>query len=246
MESFEQEDRQGPGLVGRMISIFTAPSETFEAVGRRATWIDWFAPVMLVTALTLVSVQITLPVLQRTQSRMLQEQLKDMPQDERERAMTMARSAGTIGMMVGAPVASFIVLFVAGGVLFLIARFGFGGQVTYGQMLAVWGYSSLVGIAGLIVRTPLVLIKGTAMISTGPGLFLSEAMLKTFLGRFLSAADFFMAWQLVVASIGVATLSRVRTTRALAVLFLLWLVWLVIRAALGGLTGMTGVTGVGG
>lgn len=238
MEELEQEEYQDIGLVGRMIRVFTAPSETFEAVGQRCSWVDWFVPVVLVIVLVMVSMQITMPVLQQTQQEVLQERLKDMPEDQRQQAMAIAQTTGTIGMMVGVPVFSFVVLFIAGGVLLLVARYGLGGEVKYGQMLAVWGYSSLIGVIAVIVRTPLTLAKETALIHTGLGMFLSEEMLQTFFGRFLAGVDFFLLWQIIVASIGLATLSRASTGKPLVILLILWAVWLVIQAALGGMSGM--------
>ena len=238
MEELEQEEYQDIGLVGRMIRVFTAPSETFEAVGQRCSWVDWFVPVVLVIVLVMVSMQITMPVLQQTQQEVLQERLKDMPEDQRQQAMAIAQTTGTIGMMVGVPVFSFVVLFIAGGVLLLVARYGLGGEVKYGQMLAVWSYSSLVGIIAIIVRTPLVLAKNTALVHTGLGLFLPDEMLQTFFGRFLAGVDFFLLWQIGVASIGLATLSRTSTSKPLVILLILFVIWLVIQAALGGMGGM--------
>lgn len=243
MEEFEQEEYQDPGLVGRMIRVFTAPSETFEAVGQRSSWVDWVAPVVLVAVLSMVSMQITMPALQQIQQQAMQERLKDMPEDQRQQAMAIAQTTGAIGMMVGVPVFSFIVLFAAGGVLLLIARYGLGGEVKYGQMLAVWGYSSLIGIVALIVRTPLTLAKNTPMVYTGLGIFLPDEMLQTFFGRFLAGVDFFLLWQIGVASIGLATLSRTSTSKPLVILLILFVVWLVIQAALGGLSGMMGAGG---
>ena len=82
--------------------------------------------------------------------------------------------------------AGFILLFIIAGILLLIARYGLGGEVSYGQMLAVWGYSSLIGIIAIIVRTPLMLAKETAMVYTGLGMLIPDEMLKTFLGRVLA------------------------------------------------------------
>ena len=55
MEEMEEEEFQDIGLVGRMVRVFYAPSETFEAVRRQSSWLDWFVPVLLVTLLSLVS-----------------------------------------------------------------------------------------------------------------------------------------------------------------------------------------------
>lgn len=188
MTQLDQEEYQPQdlSLVNRMIRIFFAPSETFEAVGMRHSWLDWFVPIVLVIALSLVTLQITMPVIMETQKEALQERLKDMPEEQRQQTMEMMQKTGGIASMVAIPVFGFILLFIIAGILLLIARYGLGGEVSYGQMLAVWGYSSLIGIIAIIVRTPLMLAKETAMVYTGLGMLIPDEMLKTFLGRVLA------------------------------------------------------------
>lgn len=241
MTQLDQEDYQPQdlSLVNRMIRVFSAPSETFEAVGMRHSWLDWFVPVVLVIALSLVALQITMPVIMETQKEVLQERLKDMPEEQRQQSMEMMQKTGGIASMVAVPVLGFILLFIIAGILLLIARYGLGGEVSYGQMLAVWGYSSLIGIIGIIVRTPLMLAKETAMVHTGLGMLVPDEMMKTFLGRVLAGVDLFTFWQLCVASVGMAVLTRNSTSKALVFLLILWAIWILIQAALGGL-GMMG------
>jgi len=237
----DQEDYQPQdlSLINRMIRVFFAPSETYEAVSLRHSWLDWFVPVVLVIALSLVALQITMPVIMETQKEVLQERLKDMPEEQRQQTMDMMQKTGGIASMVTVPVLGFILLFIIAGILLLIARFGLGGEVSYGQMLAVWGYSSLIGIIAIIVRTPLMLAKETAMVHTGLGMLVPDEMMKTFLGRVLAGVDLFTFWQICVASVGLAVLTRNTTSKALVFLLILWAIWILIQAALGGL-GMMG------
>jgi len=237
----DQEDYQPEdlSLVNRMIRVFFAPSETYEAVALRSSWLDWFVPIVLVIALSLVALQITMPVIMETQKEVLQERLKDMPEEQRQQTVEMMQKTGGIASMITVPVLGFVFLFIIAGILLLIGRYGLGGEVTYGQMLAVWGYSSLIGIIAIIVRTPLMLAKETAMVYTGLGMLLPDEMLKTFFGRVLAGIDLFTFWQIGVASIGLAILTRSTTSKALVFLLILWGIWILIQAALGGL-GMMG------
>jgi len=235
VEQLEQEDYGDIGLAGRMIRVFFAPSETFEAVRQRSGWLDWFAPVVLVVVVSLVAAQIAMPVIQRTSEEVLQEQFKNMPEAQRQEMIGKMQGISQISTLVVIPVGAFALLFIIAGVLLLVSRYGLGGQVAYGQMLAVWGYSSLVGIAAAVVRTPLMLAKDTAMVHTGLGIFASEEMLKTFPGRLLAGVDLFLFWQICIAAIGLAVLSGSSTRKALVCLVILWGLWLVIQAGLGGL-----------
>lgn len=239
MDELIQEEPQDLSLIGRMTRVFTAPSETFEAVSRGHSWRDWLVPVLITTVLAMVALQITMPIIQETARQAVRERVKEMPEDQRDAAVEMAGMATGIASYVMVPVASFVMLFVIGGILLLIGRFGLGGQVSYGQMLSVFAYSSLVGIVAIVVRTPLMLARDTAQVYTGLGLLVPEEMLKTFFGRLLAGIDLFSLWQILVASIGMAVLTRTTTTRAATFLLILWGIWVVVQAALGGL-GMMG------
>lgn len=234
----QQEEASGAelGLFGRMVRVFTAPEQTFEAVGRRTSWVDWFVPMLVVVLAAMIAAQITMPAIQATQHEIMQERLKTMPPEQREAAARMGTgSMATVMTMIAIPVSSFIFLFGVAGVLLLVARYGLGGAVTYAQMLAVLGYSSLIGLVAVVVRTPLVMAKGTMMVQTGLGVFLPDTALQTFGGRFVAGLDLFVFWQLFVVAVGLATLTRSTTRRALIPLLALWALWLAGSAALGGL-----------
>lgn len=237
-EQISREEDRDISLVGRMVRVFYAPGETFEAVGQRTTWLDWFVPTLLFLLFTLAAVQLTMPLILQAQSEVLQEQLKNLP--EAQRQQMLAQMQGMQGMtristMVGAPISVFVMLFISGGVLLLIARYVLEGKGQYGQMLAVWGYASLVGIIGVLVRTPLMLAKDTVGVHTGLGVFVPDEMAKTFLGRLLAGVDLFGFWQFCLVGIGLATLTGVSTRRGLVPVLLLWVLWILVQASLGGL-----------
>jgi len=56
---------------------------------------------------------------------------------------------------------------------------------------------------------------------------------------YLAGVDLFTFWQICVASVGLAVLTRNSTSKALVFLMILWAIWILIQAALGGL-GMMG------
>lgn len=237
-EQLSREEDRDIGLVGRMVRVFYAPGETFEAVGQRTTWLDWFVPTLLVVLFTLVTIQLTMPLILQAQSEVLQEQLKTLPEAQRQQMLAQMQgvtSISSISTVVVTPISVFVMLFISGGVLLLIARYVLEGKVQYGQMLAVWGYASLVGIIGVLVRTPLMLAKDTAAVYTGLGVFVPDEMAKTFLGRLLAGMDLFSFWQFCLIGIGLATLTGVSTRRGLVPVLLLWALWILVQASLGGL-----------
>jgi hypothetical protein len=238
MERNAQEEPQELGLAGRMLRVFFAPSETFEAVGRRASWLDWFAPVLVVALLGTAAVQATLPLILQAQAAAVQEQLKNLPAEQRQQAAAQVAAVGRISTLVMVPIMGFAVLFAAGGILLLVANQILDGQAEYRQMLAVWAYSSLVGVVALLVRFPLMLAKQTAVVHTGLGILLSEEMLKTFLGRVVAGVDLFTLWQACLVAVGLGVLAGTSTRRAMVPVLLLWVILVLVQAGLGGLGGM--------
>ena len=245
MEQIAEEEVQDIGLAGRMVGVFYAPSETFEAVRRQSSWLDWFVPVLLVALLSLVMAYITMPIIMQTQAEQLQERLQDRPEMSEEQLEMVAKMQG-VGKVVGlvtAPIGAFVVLFVIGAVLLLLAKVILGAEATYGQMLAVVGYASLIGIISMIVRVPLMLAKETAVIHMGPGVLVSEEMGKTFLGRLLAGIDLFTFWEVCIMGIGIAVIGTLSKKKAIGSMLVLWVIWVFVKAGLGGFGAMLGQGG---
>ena len=55
MEATPQMDTEEIGLVGRMIRLFTAPSETFEAVSASHGKSDWLVPTLIMAIVSVVA-----------------------------------------------------------------------------------------------------------------------------------------------------------------------------------------------
>jgi hypothetical protein len=231
-------ETQDIGLAGRMVRLFYAPSETFEAVGRRTTWLDWFVPVLVVALLGAAAVQVTMPLILRAQSAALDARMPNLPAEQRQQAAAQMAVVGRISTTVMVPIMGFVVLLAAGGILLLVANQLLDGQVRYAQMLALWAYSSLVGIVGLLVATPLMLAKDTMVVQTGLGIFLPEEALGTFAGRAVAGVELFTLWQAFLVAVGLGVLTNTSTRRAMLPVLLLYVVMVLVRAALGGLGGV--------
>ena len=200
------DEHPGAGLAGRIIRTFTAPGETFASVRERSTWLDWFAPTLIVVAADAASLAARVP----TQS---MDAWSDM-------APAFLMSAAN----------PFLTLFIAGAVLLLVANFILGGRASYGRMLAVTAYASLVSVADRIVTGLLFLVTGTRVV-IGPGPLLPDGMLDTFAGLMLAGVDVFDIWQLLLTAIGTGVMAGCSTRRALVPVLILWAVWSILLVA---------------
>jgi hypothetical protein len=243
MEATPQTDAPEIGLVGRMLRVFYAPGEAFALLARTHSKADWLVPVALSAIMAVVVAQQVMPIAMKASMAQMEEELKDMPAEQREMVEKMmgGQEGGIMGKvgMVTAPIMTLLMLFVAGGLLLLFAKL-MGSEATYGQMLPVYAYGSLIGLVKAIVVTPLMLSKETIVIQTGLGILFSDELLQTFAGRFLSMFELFTVWQAVITAMGLAIVGRISMGKATAGVFAVVIVFVAIGAALAGLQAALG------
>ena len=237
MENTTSQSPQ-PGLIGRMIRVFYAPRETFEAVAESRTAIDWVAPAAVSAIVALAAAVAIVPLAMEEGARVMQEQMQEQEinDDQREMMEKMAGAGQTVGIVM-APVVSFVVLFISALLLLGAGRIA-GAGIGYSGMLTVSAYSSLVQALKGIIVTPLMLAKKSMVVHTGLGLLLPGEMMNTFAGRFLAGIEIFMLWQILIVAVGISALGNVDMRRALVPVVLLWLIFLLIAAGFGGLQQM--------
>jgi len=223
---FGQEDL---GLPGRLLRVFYAPRTSFAAVVGRESAHDWLLPVLLVCAVGLVSHHLILDITiaSRLAAPAVQEQMERMSEEERAQYVNVLRANSWMEV----PIGLFISLVVVAGVALALARWLFDGEITYQQMLVVKAYASLVIIPEWIVRTPLILARGTPEVHTGLGAFVSGELARTFAGRVLTFVNFFDIWQICVMGIGIAVMTDAPTKKATIALLVLWAFWIIGGAA---------------
>ena len=226
------------GLIGRMIRVFHAPRETFEAVAASRTAIDWVAPAAVSAIVAFAAAVAIMPLAMEEGAKAIQEQMQgqEIGDEQREMMEKMAGAGQTVGLVM-APVGSFAVLFVSALLLLGAARVA-GADVGYSGVLTVSAYSSLVQALKGIIVTPLMLSKNSMIVHTGLGLLLPAEMMNSFAGRFLAGIEIFTLWQVAIVAIGIAVLGNVDTRKALVPVLVLWLIWLLIAAGLGGIQQM--------
>ena len=238
MEATPQTDAPEIGLVGRMLRVFYAPGEAFALLARTHTKADWWVPVALSAIMAVVVAQQVMPIAMKASMAQMEEELQGMSAEQREMAETV-QGYGQTGAMVAGSISPFIMLFVSAGLLLLLAKV-MGSEATYGQMLPVYAYGSLIGLVKAIVVTPLMVSKETIVIQTGLGMLFSDELLQTFAGRFLSMFELFTVWQAVVTAMGLAIVGRISMGKATAGVFAVVVVFVAIGAALAGLQAALG------
>ena len=212
-------------VVGRILRVFYAPSETFEAVAEQRSAADWLVPTALVAVVATVAALLVLPIVTEGSQEAMQ-QMRDMPAEEREMVEKFqSQGAAQIATLISTPIAMFIYLFITAA-LFLVLSKLIGGLLSYSQALAISAYAGLVTLPQQAVTALLISAKKTPEIQMGLGLFLSEEALHSFGGRFLAVIDPFLVWWTVLIGLGLSIVGNLDRSRAYIGAIVLSLIWI--------------------
>ena len=208
-------------VVGRILRVFYAPSETFEAVAEQRSAADWLVPTFIVAAVVFFSTYLTSPIY--VAEAMEQIRAAEHPSVEG------TGDAIRISALIAAPVMTFVMLFISAAIYLLVGKL-LGGLLGYGHCLALVAYTSLISILQHIVKTPLVLANETMNVQIGLGMFLSEEARQSFGGHLLALIDPFFVWMVVVAGLGLSIVGQIERSRAYAGVAAITLIFLAIGA----------------
>jgi hypothetical protein len=197
-------------VVGRMLRVFYAPSETFEAVAEQRSAADWLVPTALVAAVVTVAALLVLPIVTEVGQEAMQLQ---------------GKGAAQMATLIATPITMFIYLLITAA-LFLVLGKLLGGLLSYGQALAIMAYAGLVTLPQQVVGALLISARKMPEVQMGLGLFLSEEALQSFGGRFLASIDPFLVWWTVIVGLGLSIVGNLDRNRAYIGAIVLSLIWI--------------------
>lgn len=224
------------GALSRIIGVFSSPRETFESIDRKPTWL---VPFLVVVIFTIVLQFLAMDI--GIKDRMAMMEARDVPAQQIEAAR--AQAAGPlkyVGIAV-TPVVILVVWAVLAGIFLFAGNTVMGGESKFKKVFSVMAWSSLIGIIGGILKTFLIMSKGTsrgvvtslAILLQTPQAGQSPSILYRFLNRF----DLFTIWTMVIWIIGMAVIFRFTTKKSATLVLSLWAIYIILAVALGGLFG---------
>lgn len=227
--------------VGRVVSVFTAPSRTFEDIrsGRRSWWLP-FVLLAVISYALFASVMEHVGLAQTVQNQIrlsprAQERMAQASPEQIER-MQEVWGGFTEGIFLASPLVGLVSAVAVSGVLLATINFCFGGRARFSEMLAVVYYAwlpgaiqVLMGIAVMFFQPPETFnIKNFA--PTNPAaLFLDPASATPALYTFLTQIDIVTVWMLVLLSIGVAIIAKVKRSSGFVTVFGWWLIVVIFK-----------------
>jgi hypothetical protein len=220
--------------IQKIIGIFSAPRQTFEAIDMHPTW---FLPFVIGVVFFLVFQFLTMDI--QTDYRLeVMDARGDIPQEQ----MDMARSqmqgpVKYIGFIAG-PIVMLIMLVIISALFYVAGNLMIGGDTSFKHIFAVVNWTGLIGVISLIIMTLLILSKGTMHgVALDLSILLDTPAVgeeKSVLFRILSKFDIFVIWQIVVYIIGISVAYKTTVQKAAVPILTLWGIWIIISVAFGG------------
>ena len=129
------------------------------------------------------------------------------------------------------------------GILLLIGNFGMGGSVRFSAMFTMVMLTYLisgngffmnmlpgVGSLELMVKTPMIIMRGSTDVILSPGLFFES--IDSFTKQFINQLDIFRVWGMTVMGFGFAKLYNKSTGTGIVTVAIPWLILVAVSAAL--------------
>jgi len=221
------------GFWGRLVNIFGSPRKTFESIDRKPTWV---IPLIIIILLTIISTQMTFPIIMDTQLENLRSNPNIPPErlEAIENQFTENVNTQRIITLVSQIIVTPIIFLALAGIFYLVGTIAMGGDTSYKKVLSVLSWSMCIFILSTIVTVPLIIAKGNMNVSLSLALLLPGDAIGTKLHTFLSKFDFFTIWFLAVFATGFGIIYRFTTARAYTAVGILWAIWIALSVALSG------------
>jgi len=256
-ESTEQisPEQEQMSFSDKLIGIFSEPGKVFSEFRQfPIKTVDWLIPTLLSIVIVILSqmIQMNNPTIKQDlrdkqikamqkyvdEGRMTPEQL-----DQAVENMDRYQSFQYIGIFVGIPIVSFIVLFIVALVYLLLGKYGLRGDPKYVSILAVVGIVNMIGIVEVLITTILSILLGKMQATPSVALLFSQ-MSQGPAYALLNKINPFTFWELVVIGIGLAKVSNKEVIKGIYWVFGLWIVFTLLAVFalskipfLGGLAG---------
>jgi hypothetical protein len=217
----------------RISGIFARPRPVFEDLRERPRWL---LPLIFVVVFLLAQAALifALKIGFADQIQMLREQgripAEQMVQVEKTLQGPLPLIFGTVSVLVLTPVSLLIVALLLNIFVPLL-----GGEASFSRAFAVVCFAGLVRIPALVIKTVLMVIKGSTAVYTSLILLFPFIPHKGFFFNLLSRIDFFTIWELLLISLGLSITTQIRGKKTYFIVFGIWLGFLILTSALQGM-----------
>ena len=220
-----------------MFDIYLAPGRAFARLKEKPSWL---IPIIIVLLFNMIMALLSAQYVdwdKQRQTALDRMRERNMSEEQIQQATEgMDKLYTSPAMRYGMPAVSALVITLIAA-LFLAVIYNvslplFGGTGDFKRTWAIVCNASLIAVPAAIVRGALVLLKGSAEVTTS--LLAAAPNLKHgFLAGLLAQLDIFDFWKFVLIAIGLTTVLGIKKSKSYTLVFSVWLVVMLILALLG-------------
>lgn len=220
-----------------MLDIYLAPGRAFARLKEKPSWL---IPIIIVLLFNMIMALLSAQYVdwdKQRQTALDRMRERNMSEEQIQQATEgMDKLYTSPAMRYGMPAVSALVITLIAA-LFLAVIYNvslplFGGTGDFKRTWAIVCNASLIAVPAAIVRGALVLLKGSAEVTTS--LLAAAPNLKHgFLAGLLAQLDIFDFWKFVLIAIGLTTVLGIKKSKSYTLVFSVWLVVMLILALLG-------------
>lgn len=245
-ENETSEPVENISLGDALAGVFSEPGNTFEQVKASAKKNYWIIPLIILIAVSMLSsILVTRDEELTSEIKTQQKEAMKKRLDEAVKEGKMTREQadeqldktdkmfggstfvifGLIGSIAGVLIIFFLKALIYWGGLKI-----FKGAATYSDIMNVLGLTSIIMAIQLVVDTVLAIIMGKLMMNIGPVLFLAKESMSKDMYVFIANFDLLNIWYLIVAGIGLAKVSKLKSGVTIPFIFALWFIWVLLTS----------------
>jgi cell division protein FtsB len=237
----------GPGMsqMQRVTSVFSAPSKTFEDIkrGNRSWWMPWIIMALVgylffAAVASKVGMQTVVDNQSKLMSEKQQEQMAQMPPEQREMTAKFTLYAYDGGFILG-PVFVLAIAAIVALVLWGTINFVFGGKATFGGIFAVWFFANLPAIFKSLLGAIVVFVGNSPetfniknFAPTNVAAFLPVMETNKAVYALASSLDVITIWSLFLMGMGIAIVAGVKRSSGYIAVFGWWAIVVLVSVGI--------------
>jgi hypothetical protein len=213
--------------IKRIVSIFFFPKNTFLEIKENPRWIIPFSIYIVILAITIIfTFLITREDVISIQKKLLEDKGMNHEQIEKTISLMYTPFPILIGIISSIIVFSCLLLVFSGAITLLVIFWG--RKVSFSHLFSVICYSNLVKIIAHIVKWIVIGFTKSFPV-TSFALFTPFLKKNSLLLKFLSKADFFTLWEMVLISLGLSITNNLKKSSSYFIVFFLWILSIIVQ-----------------
>ena len=217
------------GIIG---DVFFSPVQAFEAFKQKPTiWVPLILTIVMAAAAGFFTAeQATLDQWEMMKTSTLPAPILDQM---RQDAQNPNPVTAAVGPAIVVPIFGMLSALLA----WFIGGFLLGGKSKFSEIWGVGLLAGLIPMVGGLIRVPMAIAKGTAMVSIGPAALMPATDYLSILGFFFYFLDVFAIWSIVVLGFGYSIIFGISRGKGAATAIITWLIIaaLALTMMLGGM-----------